>query len=215
MRTGRSNMQEQSIAVQAEAALGTQGYSYGVSEPDSNFLSVFGQRKRMLVNASLTTTQRITPAQHTAATKLVEVALAAADDERSIAATGRCAYFDDTLIRRLLPASDFHVEVIGDGGCSALAGGILVQLAIARDTDSERLHMALHNQVDEHCASQPLAQLGTGATLAWDCPGGNPAASVRFASGERLFNFTFLPSRAPTSDERDLLVELARHALKR
>lgn len=215
VRSLRANTTD--AVIQPAPALGKYAFTYapkpGSEERAGRSLFFVAHHGKVMVMGSLVMQQAIGPAERAAAEKLVQAALAIADDPRAIAAAGKCPYFDAALVRRLLPGKDFEESVYGSNSCMAQAGSKALILSIVADARAGEV-LANMNKMSGGCKSDELIQLGKDARLSYACSGGNPRATVRFADTHRMLEFSFAPEREPTPAERELLVQLAEKAAR-
>jgi len=207
---------EKSYEVAAMPTLGAAGFSYKPKAADgsSNGRSMFfvGHRKQIAVMGSLNLQQAITPAQLAVAQSLLEEAFKLADDSAGLAAASDCKYFVEPVLKRLLPGPGYSVQVLGSTSCMAQASGLVVTLAV---TEGRGLEALASRMGDPSCTVEQLPALGQHATLAYGCKSGSARASVIVIQPTRMLNYTFVPKREPTADERALLVDMVTQVLAR
>jgi hypothetical protein len=215
VRSLRANTAD--AVIQPAPALGKYAFTYAPKpsseERAGRSLFFVAHHGKVMVMGSLVMQKAIGPAERAAAEKLVQAALAIADDPHAIAAAGKCPYFDAALVRRLLPGKDYEENVYGSNSCMAQSGSKALILSIVADGRAGEV-LANMNKMSGGCKSEELIQLGKDAQLSYACSSGNPRAMVRFADTHRMLEFSFAPEREPTPAERELLVQLAEKAAR-
>jgi hypothetical protein len=210
VRSMRANTTD--VDVQSAPALGKFAFTYkpkaGTEQPEGRSLLFVAHHGKVMVLGSLVMQKTIGPAERAAAEKLIQAALAIADDPHALAAAAKCRYFDAALVRRLLPDKDFEENVYGSNSCMAQAGSKALILAIVEDGRGAEV-LANMAKMSDDCKSEDLVQLGKNAKLLYACTSGNPRATVRYADRGKMLDFSFAPQREPTPAERELLVQLA------
>lgn len=204
----------ESYAVEAAPALGADAFVYRPKEGSADAgRSIFfvAWRQRVVVMGSMIFQKPITGAQRSAGEALLLSAFALADDEEGLAAARKCSWFDPALVRQLLPDGEVTEQVFGASSCLANAGERIVMLSVVESEDVETLAINVGTMAAGGCKSEPLPDLGRVASLQFECTEGNPRAAVRFVSGTRMFELSFIPGREPVPEERALLVRLAKY----
>lgn len=192
-----------------EAALGDKGFLYTQKTEaagERGSLSLVGHRGRVVVLGSLMVPDRLTAKSTTSAIELTRNAFALAKDEAMLAAATRCAWFDQAVLRRMFAGASFTEQVYGSNSCIAYVESRVLMLAIVDDIDPATARAMLAGGA---CTLEPLAQLGEHGTLAHHCKEGNPRATVQYLHGSQRFEFSWIPGREPSENERKLLLELA------
>jgi hypothetical protein len=201
--------------IEPAPALGKFAFTYQTKDSngkvDERSMFFVAHRGKVEVNGSLVLQRPIGAPERAAAEKLIEAALAVADDARTLQAANKCPYFDATLIRRLLPDKDYEENVYGENSCMAQAKSKAVILQIIADARAEQI-AANMGAMNDGCKSEDLPGLGKGGKLLYQCTSGNPRATVRFTTPGKMFDFSFAPEREPTPAERAILVQLAQKA---
>ena len=84
----------------------------------------------------------------------------------------------------------------------------------ARDAIS--LSQIRESQLQDRCKNERLADLGDGAFVKYACADGAPRATVIFTKGLSSYEFSLMPKKEPTAQQRvDLIATAARaYALK-
>lgn len=196
--------------VEDSPGLGEDGFTYHPGAARS--LSYVGHRGRVAVIASLTLQGPVTPAQAAAGMELVQAALAVADDEEILAAASDCPWFDAEMVRAMLPGEGVTQQVYGETSCLAQngEGGVLMVSAIEFASDPTPLLA----RRDGGCTWEEQPTLGAGAVLGYDCEGGNPRATLRFAADGKVLEYNLVPGAEPTEKQRQGLVDLGRRILE-
>jgi len=201
--------------IEAAPALGKFAFTYQTKDAsgklDERSLMFVAHRGKVEVNGSLVLQRPIGPAERAAAEKLIQAALAIADDTRTLQAANKCPYFDAALIRRLLPDKDYEENVYGENSCMAQAGSKAIILQIVADARADQIAQNM-GATSDGCKSEDLPGLGKSGKLMYQCTEGNPRATVRFTTPGKMFEYSFAPQREPTAAERAILVQLAQKA---
>lgn len=192
--------------VEPVPALGEHGFRW-TPKSGGGSISYMGHYKQVAITGQVVLSGGATPESVAqGAEGFMRAALAVADDKQAAAATG-CPYFDEAILRRLLPGPSFSQQVFGQNSCMAQDGaGMVMILSIMSDT-SESTAAARR---DGSCEWSPLPDAGPGATIGKNCQGGRPRAVLELVLGNRVLNYALAPGREPTSNELALLGELAR-----
>jgi hypothetical protein len=200
--------------VSDEPALGESGFRYSArssGRQSRGSLFLVGHHGRVVVIGSLTVPGEVTADIRRRAIELARHAFALASDKDGMAAATRCPYFDHALLERLFAGAEFAERVYGSNSCIAHAGERVLILAISENANAE---MAKSLEASGHCMVESLSDLGNQGSLGHSCKEGNARAIVGFLQGSRHFQFDWVPGREPTESERQVLVELARAAVK-
>lgn len=208
----RPSMAE-SYDVEPAPAIGAKGFVYRPREsgPDAGRSLFFvGHRGRVAVMGSMSFQKPITAEERKAAEVLLLAALEM--DEEAMEAATNCKWFDRALVRKLLPEEGYSEQVFGERSCLATAGEKVVMLSI---TETENAALISQRMIEMGgCTTEPI-ELAEAAWLQHGCTSGNPRASVRWVSGARMFELSFVPGKEPTEKERGILVDLAKVAASR
>lgn len=202
--------------VEALPALGEHGIVYqmkddtGGVDPKSMFF--YGQSGRIGVSGYLNLGSAITTAQRDFAANLIASTLGAASSAKALAKETNCHWFNDSLVKSLLPAGDVTISVPDKNSCVVSASGSVLMVSVTRSAQSAQA--ASNMMKGNGCSVDPLPQLGKVAGISHHCSGGNPRAQVLFVSGGRMFDVTLVPTGEPTEAQRAALVELAEFAAK-
>ncbi len=213
----REGMKE-NYEVTAAPELGELAFRYRPRpEVDDSGRAVFfvGHRDRVVVMSSLNFQKAITEEQMVAAQPLIHAALALADDEKAIEAATSCPWFDETVLDELFGGASYSENVFGETSCMANVDTRVLMVKILETDNPAGLIESMSSLAGGSCTSERLPGLAGAAVLEYACSSGNPRASVRLAAGAAMIEYTFAPGEEPTAEERALLIELARHALKR
>lgn len=196
--------------------LGEYGIAYGMKDEGGqvNDKSVFfyGHRGAVGVSGYLNLASVITVAQRDFAANLIASTLGVASSAKAMAKETNCPFFDEAMVKRLLPAGDVTISVPNKTMCVVSASGAVLMVSANASPQSTQ---AVANMLkDNGCTVDVLPQLGKVAGISHHCTGGNPRAQVLFVSGGRMFDVTLVPTSEPTDAQRATLVELAGYAAK-
>ena len=195
-----------SYEVAARPSLGKAAFSYrpkpgsGMAERSLYFVA---HQANVAVIVSMTMQAPVTPGDEKAGEAFARAALALGDDTLAQAEAIVCPWFNPAVLAKLLPGPDRNQQQFGNTSCMAQAGGAAVIVSIIDNGGP-----ALLSRVDGGCSAEPVPELGDSASVL-DCASGRPHAKVRYAQGARVIEYSYAPGRAPTADERALLIELA------
>lgn len=192
--------------VEPVPALGEHGFRW-MQKGGGGSVSYMGHYKQVAITGQVVLSQGATPESVAqGAEGFMRAALAVADDKQAAASTG-CPYFDEAILRRLLPGPSFSQQVFGQNSCMAQDGaGMVLILSIMSDTSAS----AAAAMRDGSCEWSALADAGPGVAIGKNCQGGRPRAVLELVLGDRVLNYALAPGREPTSNELTMLVELAR-----
>lgn len=196
--------------------LGEHGIAYqmkddaGGVDPKSMFF--YGHNGRVGVSGYLNLKSAITAGQRDFAANLIASTLSVAGSARALKKETNCPYFDDSLVKSLLPPGDVTISVPNKDSCVVSASGSVLMVSVNRSAQSAQ---AVSNMLKgSGCTVDPLPKFGKVAGIAHHCSGGNPRAQILFVSGGRMFDVTLVPTSEPTEAQRASLVELAEFAAK-
>lgn len=192
-------------SIQPVPALGKEGLMYREeSDPSRTSIHYIGHDKKLVVMGYLTGPRTIAE-QTQGMTRIMQVALAMAEDRKTMKAARICPYVDDRLAKKLLPGGNYEMQRYGDDMCIAHNGKGAV-LSVNRMAGMDMEYTAVHRSDD--CNWAPAPQLAD-AFLATACKEGNPRAELHVGLGPDTLNYSLTPGRAPTAAEATLLQELA------
>lgn len=202
--------------VESLPVLGEHGIAYqmkddaGGVDPKSMFF--YGHNGRVGVSGYLNLKTAITTDQRDFAATLIASTLGVAGNARALKKETTCPYFEDSLVKSLLPAGDMTISVPGKNSCVVSASGSVLMVSVNSSPQSAQ---AVTNMLEgSGCTVDPLPKFGKVAGIAHHCTGGNPRAQILFVSGGRMFDVTLVPTSEPTEAQRATLVELAGFAAK-
>jgi hypothetical protein len=198
-------------------ALGEHGIAYSMKDAagtaDEKSMFFYGHRGPVGVSGYLNLKRAITVAQRDFAANLIASTLGVASNAKALAKETNCPYFDDALVKRLLPPGDVTISVPDKNSCVVSASGNVLMVSANRSAQSAQA--ASNMMKGNGCTVDPLPKLGKIAGISHHCNGGNPRAQILFVSGDRMFDVTLVPTGEPTEAQRAALVELAEFAAKR
>jgi hypothetical protein len=191
--------------VEPMPALGEHGFRWMPKSGRS--ISYMGHYKQVAITGQLVLSVGATPETYAqGAEGFMRAALAVADDKQAAAASG-CPYFDDAVMRRLLPGAGYSQQVFGNNSCMAQDGAGMVMILTITSNPSDSVAAALR---DGSCEWSPLADAGPGVSIGKHCQGGRPRAILEVVLSNRLLHYALAPGREPTASEFALLGDLAR-----
>ena len=196
--------------------LGEYGIGYGMKDEaghvDDKSMFFYGHRGAVGVSGYLNLKSVITVAQRDFAANLVASTLMVAGSAKAMAKETNCPFFEDDLVKRLLPTGDVTISVPNKSMCVVSASGAVLMVSANASPQSAQ---AVSNMLkDNGCTVDALPKLGAIAGISHHCTSGNPRAQVLFVSGGRMFDVTLVPTSEPTDAQRATLVELAVFAAK-
>ncbi len=197
----------ESYTVEPLPALGEHGFRYLPKTPGPRTsISYVGHYKHVVITGQLVLPVGADPAAHAdGAVAFYKAALAVADDPAATAAS-QCPYFDDALLRRLLPGKAYSQQVFGSNSCMAQDGsGMALVLSIVEGVGDD----VAARMRDGGCTWTAAAELGEGGHVGHACSGGRPRAMVEMRVGSKLLKYAFAGAREPSDAERALLLEMA------
>lgn len=201
--------------IETDAALGEHGFLYfpkdaGGAESRLS-VSYVGHYKHVAITGQL-----VLPvgsgfdAWRRGASEFMHAALAVADDAQATAEAARCRWFDEPILRRLLPGDGFSQQAFGANSCMAQNGNSMALIFSLQDDVTAEVAERMR---DAGCTWDAAPTAGASAMLGHGCSGGRPRAILQLMHDGKLLQYAFAPNREPTAAERALLVELARAVL--
>ncbi len=202
--------------VEALPALGEYGIDYNMKNdkgmPDERSMFFYGHSGRVGVSGYLNLKNAITTQQRDFAANLIASTLGVAGSARALKKETSCPYFEDSLVKSLLPSGDVTISIPNKDSCVVSASGSVLMVSANGSAQSAQ---AVSNMLkDSGCTVDPLPKFGKVAGIAHHCSGGNPRAQILFVSGGRLFDVTLVPTSEPTEAQRNTLVQLAEFAAR-
>jgi hypothetical protein len=180
--------------------------------PDEKSMFFYGHSGRVGVSGYLNLKNAITTQQRDFAANLIASTLGVAGNARALKKESNCPFFDDSLVKSLLPSGDVTISVPNKNSCVVSASGSVLMVSV--DSSSQSAQAASNMLKGSGCTVDPLPKFGKVAGIAHHCSGGNPRAQVLFVSAGRMFDVTFVPTSEPTEAQRNTLIELAEFAAK-
>ncbi|HET7063390.1 MAG TPA: hypothetical protein VFI49_03875 [Rudaea sp.] len=196
--------------------LGEYGIDYNMKNdkgmPDEKSMFFYGHSGRVGVSGYLNLKDAITSQQRDFAANLIASTLGVAGSARALKKETSCPYFEDSLVKSLLPSGDMTISIPNKDSCVVSASGSVLMVSANSSAQSAQ---AVSNMLKgSGCTVDPLPKFGKVAGIAHHCSGGNPRAQILFVSGGRMFDVTLVPTSEPTEAQRATLVELAEYAAK-
>ena len=168
--------------------LGEYGIDYNMKNdagmPDEKSMFFYGHSGRVGVSGYLNLKNAVTTQQRDFAANLIASTLGAAGNARALKKESNCPYFDDSLVKSLLPAGDVTISVPNKDSCVVSASGSVLMVSVNNSAQSAQ---AVSNMLKSSgCTVDPLPKFGKIAGIAHHCNGGNPRAQILFVSGGRM-----------------------------
>lgn len=203
----RDALEKQGQRIEPMPGLGTHGFLATPQRTgDASITRQFaGHNKRLAINGSLLAPADADPASWAEGVEaFMRAALAVADDPEVLSAAS-CPWFDESLLRRLLPGTGFSQQAYGERSCFAKDASMMLKLSINRDSEEQ----AARIRADNGCAWTPVAELGAGGYAGHGCAGKRTKAIVEMRVGTQRLEYMLLGDREATEAERALLLEMA------
>lgn len=204
----REALEKQGQRIESMSGLGEHGFSATPQQAgDGGVIRQFaGHSKRLAINGSLQAPADADPASwREGVATFMRAALAVADDPGVVAAAS-CPWFDEPVLRRLLPGSGFSQQAFGERGCFAKDASLMLKLGINRDSEE----VAARIRANNGCTWTPVAELGAGGYAGHGCAGKRTKAIVEMRVGQQRLEYMLLGDREATDSERALLLEMVR-----
>ncbi len=190
--------------VEPMPGLGVHGFRWMPKSGRS--ISYMGHYKQVAITGQMVLSVGATPENYAqGAEGFMRAALAVADDKQAAAATG-CPYFDEAILRRLLPGPTFSQQVFGQNSCMAQDGAGMVMILTIVSNPSGSVAAAMR---DGSCEWSALADAGPDVAIGKNCKGGRPRALLEVKLSDKLLTYALAPGREPTASELTLLGDLA------
>jgi hypothetical protein len=197
-------------------SLGEEGIAYqmkddkGAVNPGSVFFS--GHRGRVTLSGYLNLKGAITPAQRDFAANLLAGTLGVATNAKALAKESDCPFFDDALVKKLLPTGSFSTAVPNKESCIVSADGRVITLSMIKDARSGQRAQGMMQGAG--CQRESLPKFGEIAAILHHCSEGNPRAQVVVAREGRSLEISYIAGPEPSDEQRATLIELAAYALR-
>jgi hypothetical protein len=195
--------------------LGTQGfYMLQKGQPLKDTISWWAHRGRTVLSGLMITPGGgvINAADRGNLNELIGQTLALADAPAAQAKATQCPYFDDALLKRLLPGTKLKVQQFGNNSCLAEGDDSVVVMLTRTPVRNKKDFILQTKDEGSKCIVEQPTGLGDAAFLLYACKsGGNPSASLAFLKGDDTFSLSLLPGKEPTAPQRADLAALGRH----
>lgn len=146
---------------------------------------------------------------------LLQLAITDTSNPKTAQLASRCPYFDDALIRKLIPGKKISVEQFGELSCMAKnEKNATVMLTRMVNIDPRMIDQIVQSTA-VGCTFEPVSTLGEQGRLGHHCTSGNPRAEAAFFKDESYVSISVMSNAEPTAQQRADLVELARYAYSR
>jgi hypothetical protein len=197
-------------------SLGEEGIAYQMKDDKGavNTGQVFfsGHRGSVTISGYLNLKDAITPAQRDFAGNLLAGTLGVATNAKALAKESDCPYFDDALVKKLLPTGSVSAIVPNKESCIMSADGRVLTLTLVKDARSGQRAQGMMQ--GGGCQRDSLQQFGEIAAILHHCTEGNPRAQVVVARDGRSLDIAYIAGPEPTDEQRAMLIELAAYALR-
>jgi hypothetical protein len=214
MRTMREEFVEE-YDLEKNPKLGSEGfYMLPKGKPVKDSLSWWSHRGRMVLSGLMLTPGdgRISAADRENLTDVLSTTLALTAAPRAHAKAAQCPYFDDAILKKLLPGAKQKVQQFGNNSCLAEGDNGVIVMLTRLEARSKDTFMSQTKNEAKACATEQPTGMGDAAFLTHACThGGNPSASIKFLKGNFAFDVSLLPGKEPTAAQRAELVSLGRH----
>jgi hypothetical protein len=146
---------------------------------------------------------------------LLQVAIADTGSPNTAQQASRCPYFDDALIRKLIPGKKITVEQFGELSCLAKNEKDATVMLSRTININPRMVDQIAQSTATGCTFEPVPALGEQGRMGHHCTSGNLRAEAAFFKDESYVSISVMPNAEPTAQQRADLVELARYAYSR
>jgi hypothetical protein len=195
--------------------LGTDGfYMLQKGQPLKDTISWWSHRGRMVLSGLMLTPggARISTADRDNLTDVIGQTLALTAAPRAHAKAAQCPYFDDAILKKLLPGSKQKVQQFGNNSCMAEGDNQIIVLLTRLEARDKAAFTSQAKSESKTCTVEQPTGMGDAAYLMFACKnGGNPSAVIKFLKGGDAFDVSLLPGKEPTAPQRTDLVTLGRH----
>lgn len=159
--------------------------------------------------------QPLTAGEESAVKALVAEATAGSGKPGMAERAGQCPHLDLALVRKLLSPKGLKVQQFGNDSCMANdAANSVVLFSRIRFDDEVTGSQLAESKANSPCTSEPLAQFGVHGLLVHSCTMGNPHAEVFFVKGLAAYEFSVVPGKEPTAQQRADLIALAKRSFE-
>ena len=201
--------------IEVSPKLGSNGfYMLPKGQPLKDTLSWWSHRGRMVLSGLMLTPggARISTTDRDNLTDLLGQTLARTATPSARAKAAQCPYFDETILKTLLPGSKQKVQQFGNNSCLAEGDNQVVVMLTRLEARDKPTFVAQIKDEAKACSVEQPDGMGDAAYLIFACKhGGNPIASVKFLKGNDTFDVALLPGKEPTAAQRADLATLGRH----
>ena len=197
--------------------VGAESFFYTGGSQDTNALWWFTHTGKAVVSGMYVPpgNRTLTDAEQSAVKSLVAEALSASNRPGMAEQAGQCPHFDRALIKKLISPKGLKVQQFGNDSCVANNGANAVvmfsRVRLENETSGSQLAQA---KVNAPCTSEKLPEFGPFGLLIHSCTAGNPQAEVFFIKGRSAYEFSVIPGKEPTAQQRTDLIALARRSFE-
>lgn len=203
--------------VEATPALGNQGFAYAEkgerNSPTTNWIA-HGDKAVLMV--SLIKQGSTTDDERAAVERVIVSALTGSSKPDVAEQATSCPYFDQAVLKTLLPSKTLKVQQFGGDSCMANTEDsstvMFTRMAAANKSQGEQILSGMSNKA---CQQKPVPELGPMAMIEFECTSGNPSSTIRFLKGTSILMVSHIPNaKEPTKEQRDLLLTLGQAMLR-
>ncbi|MDB5849618.1 MAG: hypothetical protein JWP29_3370 [Rhodoferax sp.] len=195
--------------------LGKEAFSYAAG-PDAQMVSWVAHEGSQVLMVAFVHREPVKAEDRAQVQAIAVRAMKNSADPAAAKAALSCPYFDEPLLKKLLPGPGLKVQRFGADSCMANTDDAVVMLVrSATDTESEvPALLKRRTPNDAGCVSTPEPDVSPYASLVYGCAGGNASARIWFNKGRIVFNIDLVPEgKAPTPAQHQQLLALARAAV--
>lgn len=195
--------------------VGAESFFYTNASQASNALWWFTHAGKVVVSGMYVPpgNRALTDAEQSAVRSLVAAVLSASNQPGMAERAGQCPHFDMALIKKLISPKGLKVRQFGNDSCMANNGVNAVvmfsRIGFENETTGSQLAEAKANSP---CKSEKLPEFGPFGLLMHSCAAGNPHVEVFFVKGHSAYEFSVIPGKEPTVQQRADLIALARRS---
>jgi hypothetical protein len=201
--------------VEANANLGNYGfYSVEKGKPINDTVWWWAHRGRTVLSGLMVKFdgERISVADRDNLSELISLTLTRAATPAAQAKATQCPYFDNAILKKLLPSKELKVQQYGSNSCTAEGDNSAVVMLTSMPVRNKNEFISRTKNNGSTCVIKQLTGLGDTAFLLYACKNDDtPTASIAFFKSGEAFNLTLIPGKEPTAPQRADLAALGRH----
>jgi hypothetical protein len=196
---------------------GSESFSYADPTGSMNALSWYSHSGKMVLSGMFMPpgNQPATDEEESAVKALDAQATAGSSKPGMSERAGQCPHLDMALIRKLISAKGLKVQQFGNDSCMANdAANSVVLFSRIRFDDEVTGSQLAESKANSPCKFEQLAEFGPHGLLVHLCTVGNPHAEVFFVKGLSAYEFSVVPGKEPTAQQRADLIALAKRSFE-